>query len=572
MKKVFSFFLFVFIFTYAEDYNTTLPSNSILNPNEQVYDVTFNQDKSYSDKFAQKIIQEVDKINVEIAKIFTFKPRVTRIEKCQYSLNQQEYCPIRLSLCDEKWNFKNGYSKEYISSFKDYKSKKKNSGVFKYMAKPVKIIMKNYNTFNNPYIYYADGEKGKVDSLYGSYKKFIFASTLWGTKIEINFNKINNSLLVKNTGKVYYPKLNVGTFFQFQGCKINLQKFQNNKWINVNKLVFNSFAKKVDIDKNNLVIYDGSLGGFSYNKTPVGRIEFIGCGNLTGYSLPFGPFQKNKTKATSFPISAIIGLPQNNSNTLLFGSQIFFFGIFGEIDFPQYGCPKGGTLKNGFCYLKRDMPECPSGYKPYNSNLCVKIIKYKYYDYLCSGKNEYNQLYQPINKGGDCHPSNINDLIDTNGDGIPDSCNSPTPPPNNCRAKTYACPFNVHKKCVYVNNQWQCSPYECNSDHKCGIAYCADENANTNNDNWVNRAIYFSNFKALYYTECKDKICDLTKYYISSCGESTCPKGFNVFEQNGKCYKKECPPGTTEDDDGKCIKKTCPDGYKPYEGDICIKK
>jgi len=106
----------------------------------------------------------------------------------------------------------------------------------------------------------------------------------------------------------------------------------------------------------------------------------------------------------------------------------------------------------------------------------------------------------------------------------------------------------------------------------CGFAFCADEEANTDNTNWVDRAIYFQNFKFNDNKECKDKICDLTHEYISSCGKAICPKGFGVFEKDGKCYKYVCPQESLQDYDGSCYKLKCPDGYISIGDDRCQKQ
>ncbi len=118
-------------------------------------------------------------------------------------------------------------------------------------------------------------------------------------------------------------------------------------------------------------------------------------------------------------------------------------------------CPKGYSSYDGvYCYTN---PTCPNNYSK-EGNKCVKTINYTYYEYLCSGANKYGNPYEPIDKGG-CYKTDPNP--NKENPELANTCNSPTPPPNNCRAKTYQCVPAPDRKCVYVNNKWQCSPYPC---------------------------------------------------------------------------------------------------------------
>ncbi|XMD83576.1 F-type type IV conjugative transfer system protein TraN [Campylobacter lari] len=82
-------------------------------------------------------------------------------------------------------------------------------------------------------------------------------------------------------------------------------------------------------------------------------------------------------------------------------------------------------------------------------------VSYSAYKYTCP------EGYQAKEDGGNCNPSSIDDLIDTDGDGIGDSCNSSTPPANNCVKSTKVCPFNEERECDLIDNKYQCSPFPC---------------------------------------------------------------------------------------------------------------
>lgn len=82
---------------------------------------------------------------------------------------------------------------------------------------------------------------------------------------------------------------------------------------------------------------------------------------------------------------------------------------------------------------------------------------YSYYEYTCPAN------YTPIEQGGNCNPSSIKDLIDTNNDGVGDACpnNPSTPPALNCQASTKVCPYNKERGCVEYDGKLQCSPHPC---------------------------------------------------------------------------------------------------------------
>lgn len=85
----------------------------------------------------------------------------------------------------------------------------------------------------------------------------------------------------------------------------------------------------------------------------------------------------------------------------------------------------------------------------------VQSVPFYAYEYTCPAG------YQPKEKGGTCSPNSLNDLIDTNNDGIGDSCNSSIPPAKNCLGSSKTCPFNKDRECLLIDNKYQCSPFPC---------------------------------------------------------------------------------------------------------------
>jgi hypothetical protein len=58
----------------------------------------------------------------------------------------------------------------------------------------------------------------------------------------------------------------------------------------------------------------------------------------------------------------------------------------------------------------------------------------------------YGNVWEIIDPGGDCGENNL--VIDTDGDGIKDRCNSPIPDLHNCERTTYKCSFDPDAVCV----------------------------------------------------------------------------------------------------------------------------
>lgn len=202
-------------------------------------------------------------------------------------------------------------------------------------------------------------------------------------------------------------------------------------------------------------------------------------------------------------------------------------------------CPSGYnivTLDNGRKGCAQTTIQCQDGFSETGlsgDRACKITREYTYYEYKC------NSNYIPTNNGGDCQPSSTNDLIDTNSDGIGDTCNSSIPPVNNCK-----------------KNQYFCSQYNCNIDNKCGYAYCASGVFPASEKYPQNESMNLVKPSKINSTVCTKNICDLvSETRFSYCGgDPVCPKGFGVVEQNGNCYKPECPPNSMLSGDGGCYR------------------
>ncbi|MFX4241094.1 hypothetical protein ACOL3H_11970, partial [Aliarcobacter butzleri] len=222
----------------------------------------------------------------------------------------------------------------------------------------------------------------------------------------------------------------------------------------------------------------------------------------------------------------------------------------------EYYCPNGGVLSGTTCKKScGSVTKCPEGYVETTGaevakGECKGNIDYSYYEYKCNEeKNGQNNNYQIINNGGDCNKSDTNNK--TVNPELSNSCNSSTPPVNNCKRQSFKCNSNEIKP-VYVNGEWQCSPFLCDSNMKCGYATCNSPSIPSTSKF---QDVAYNPLDYIYNNKCNQDICDyVLNAQVSYCESSQCPKRDDVIEKNGLCYKMECPAGTYLSGD-KCIKE-----------------
>lgn len=200
--------------------------------------------------------------------------------------------------------------------------------------------------------------------------------------------------------------------------------------------------------------------------------------------------------------------------------------------------------------------QCPNGFiettgTEKTKGECKKTFDYKYYEYKCRNEpNSQGYNFSAVNSGGDCNPLSTNDLIDSNNDGIGDSCNMSSPPNNNCLRKKFLCQFNENRPPVWIDNKWQCSPFPCNADKQCGTAICKNYPPST--EYYMPYSMH--PIRAKFDGTCNTSICDSVKNNkMSYCESESCPTNAGVYKKNGRCYYDDCPVGTNINTRDQCI-------------------
>ncbi len=209
-------------------------------------------------------------------------------------------------------------------------------------------------------------------------------------------------------------------------------------------------------------------------------------------------------------------------------------------------CPKTDPNRNVNNSATLD-DDCNSKTPPEGN--CRRSYSYKYYEYLCQGKNSFLESYKTLNKGlASCTKTDTNKNA-VNSE-LANACNSSTPPANNCQSTEYACDSTLFKP-VYVGGKWVCSPYLCNDDMKCGYGTC---DLPTTPSTTKYQDIAYNPLGTVNNNKCNGDICDfVVNARVTYCETKQCQKGDDIIEKNGKCYKLECPAGTYLSGE-KCIK------------------
>jgi hypothetical protein len=106
-------------------------------------------------------------------------------------------------------------------------------------------------------------------------------------------------------------------------------------------------------------------------------------------------------------------------------------------------------------------------------------------------------------------------------------------------------------KPAFVDGEWKCSPFFCDGNMKCGYGTC---DLPTTPSTTKYQDIAYNPLGTVNDNKCNGDICDfVVNARVTYCESKQCPKGDDIIEKNGKCYKLECPAGTYLSGE-KCIK------------------
>jgi conjugal transfer mating pair stabilization protein TraN len=204
------------------------------------------------------------------------------------------------------------------------------------------------------------------------------------------------------------------------------------------------------------------------------------------------------------------------------------------------GCPNGykkTKLENGHYGCVSTTWSCPNGFRNNGGN-CVRDLTYNYYQYLCSGESKYGQPYKPINSGYSNYQKTDPNPHSPSAE-LTHPVNSSNPPHNNCKAKNFVCKPAPDRKCVYVDNKWQCSPFPCfgagDGDYNVTNADTPVGKNDAKNNGWNNNG---SCAGKLYIFNGKDNRCRSKDTFFGLTGGGCCDKD-KVFAGLVSCKEDE---------------------------------
>ena len=483
--------------------NTT--GNNLKKPNSSAFDITYQS--------PQNKIQESlhDMILIEIAKETFLTRRNNNIFSCGSDPFGNSYCPSNLAKADSYWDYDNGFSVKNNNIVSDYTGQ---------------IMETEYENPTTKFVC----SIGKYDPATGK--------CIYGGLYQIAFNNqpdLEGYNHWKNTFSNPPSYENIRTFIR-AGASAYEKQGVKNPYICGYDVVKDTKTNPWTIDEKALNIVaayiwylgrcpepEGYNNHYAFNNWSIGW--FIKAAETSGECPNRG--------ACPYTPPLVKTAPANKVNE----------------------CSTGYNYNSKENVCERSVAKCPSGYNKTtgaeaSKGVCVKSIEYTYYNYLCNNsKNEQGYNYTPVNSGGNCNKVDPNNTTN-NSSTLDDACNSATPPTNNCKRLGYRCNSNERKP-AFVDGEWKCSPFLCDSNMKCGYGTC-DLPTKPSLDKYMDVA--YNPLQYISSNKCNGAICDyVINKEVSYCENKQCPKSDDIIEKDGKCYKLECPKDTYISGD-KCIK------------------
>ncbi|AXH16392.1 hypothetical protein CP985_03340 [Malaciobacter mytili LMG 24559] len=385
-------------------------NKELLKPNSTIVDFTFESINN-SPTFNTGTI--VDKVSLEVEASQQLIPREFLVGNCYKDSFNNEYCEEALSECSQEWDVEDGFSQLHTSTTVDYTNK----------------IEKTITTSIT--------------------KRLVLSAS---SKLSYTTNRDNQVFI--------YPYINgnVAAFYSCYSAKGGDLYRCSSSFVNVG---FDEAIFKGGYSKGGYYYYALKATGMRLTKGLV-----YGEGNILKWS--------GGRDYIIFDSDVIIKGSMNiteNGNSIRILNNKLYGDCVSKSQCNDQGLEFYKNIKKS-----ETIKECPAGYlettgTEVSKGECKKEISYTFYDYICSDlSSNQNYNYIPQNKGGDCNKVDTdNTIVNTE---LASPCNSSTPPANNCKREKFTCVSDKDRPCAYVDNKWQCSPFVCNNDSKCGYGTC----------------------------------------------------------------------------------------------------
>lgn len=318
---------------------------------------------------------------------------------CQTDLNGNEYCPAQLAPCASSWGYDNGYSQEKLKCPDD--------------SAPVGGICPS-NIKACPDGSVSEGTKCVGHSSYTATSVMSCPAKIYYRPIdEPNENSTDPSEWSWFANSPLTLKTETTTSCTYEGPYVPKSSIQ-----------IRAVSPKTSVGGcPTLYLRNGGIGAWNLSATYQYITPLVGTSGAV-----FASSYGNGTNKVCF---SDIGRAVND----------FYYVT------PLYvnsSCPSGGTLSGTTCNIDINVDSsCPTTYPNIGIDGFCFANPSKYYGYYCpSTVNEYGQTYTITNPGGT-------------------TTTDPIPPINNCKIGSFTCVAATDRKCAFVSNQWQCSPFPC---------------------------------------------------------------------------------------------------------------
>lgn len=589
MFKHFFYFLLFLVSLNAQT------GNSLKSPTTSVFDFTYNETTTVDINPKESI---VEKVLIPISKEIALKRRIPNIYNCGVDTYGNDYCPASLAPADVFWDSLDGYSTSEVGMAIDYTNITSDT-----VVQPVSqtCLRSTGNLISespaNQWGIY-------VPAWQGSYAGF-----------EVYVTKISDTQY-----SIYYRFRADYKWSGWSTSNMNKGEVQSFTWsyrrdvtgfiIDLQKAVFHGLHPKTlgiadSWDFQNMPVCKNCGSNLSASELTQTTLPNLGgtgwlLNNSQGGSTITLELSSDKKKYY-YKIQAGLGAPKISIGDFINPVTDSTFYNDGKYDYSinfiltndyvkvgQYG--NYGSIYSFntlVCYASSS--NCPNGYTETTGTetakgQCKKTIEYTYYNYLCnSDTNTQGYDYTPTSTGGDCNPKETTDLIDTDNDGIGDTCNSSTPPSNNCKREGYKC-----------KNEFEYESFT-NGTSESGVGSVTDyaskitttitaESSISYSGQWVVTSIKYGNF---YYEETQLKVGSSVGYpsgniNCNSVVVSACtPNQQTTVISSGNIGSVKGAGGNCRAGDGmgvflsmQCVNVgsgiTCPSGYV-LKGSICEK-
>jgi conjugal transfer mating pair stabilization protein TraN len=453
--------------------------------------------------------------------------------ECQQDVYGTEFCPSALALCSSEWDYDSGYSVEKSNTTAQYTDKivtttqAVQSDGLDGSWKPLSEFKYLWGTTMTDWMYIYDGQYTRADTF--TYMKPNNPMTHFVSAITDTGNNDTYAILSNSKNEVMFLWCDGDYYYAGGMCYVtqHIPNIKDTSKTTIYNRIFYMENNVLHINNNQMNINQSGRVTSNYFNANT-SYDFLEI-DTSGY-IEYGRYNKYN------------------------GSIDYSSGKF---RFSTQGCEDGSIPVDGLCITS----VCPDGYIPSDDSEkkngeCKQYIEYTYYEYLCNNElNPYQKNWEVVDSGGDCDASK--DLIDTNGDGIKDSCNSPTPPENNCKRERFSCVANSERQCAFVYNKWQCSPFPCFSGDDITTTDTEVGLNDANNNGWDNSGDCGGQ---IYIFNGQDNRCRSDDIFFGLAGGGCCDKD-KVFLGLVACKEEELKLAKLNQQD-RCH----------YVGEYCSKK